>query len=99
MKTVPKGVKFRKGITLDPHKIDSKKKERLQFLRKAFETAGYKIRAEDLKRGIGWKVVSGVCRAVNDKIVFVDKRLPVTEQIAFLEIKTKELSIDLNLEE
>ncbi len=46
---------------------------------------GYTVRREELKRGHCWKVLSGSCRSLSTRFVFVDSRLSPDDQIAFLE--------------
>jgi hypothetical protein len=46
--------------------------------------SGYVVRREELKRGFGWKVVSGSCRLNDDKLVFVDRKLTLEDQVVFL---------------
>ena len=63
-------------------------KERVSLL----ETAGYLVRREELKRGHCWKVMSGSCRSLSHRYVFVDSRLSANEQIAFLSAKLNDIS-------
>jgi hypothetical protein len=60
--------------------------------------AGYEVRREKLKRGNGWKVVSGSCRALENNLIFVDQRLTQDEQIDFLKSKMSELGLAPNVE-
>ena len=60
--------------------------------------AGYQVRREKLKRGHGWKVVSGSCRALENNLIFVDQRLTQDEQIQFLRSKISELGLALNVD-
>ena len=59
--------------------------------------AGYEVRREKLKRGHGWKVVSGSCRALENNLIFVDQRLSQDEQIEFLKSKISELGLQADL--
>lgn len=45
---------------------------------------GSVVRREELKQGHGWKVASGTCRLDQQKLIFVDRKLPQDEQITFL---------------
>jgi len=54
---------------------------------------GFIVRREELKRGYGWKAMSGSCRKESDNLVFVDRRLPITEQINFLQSKILEFGL------
>ena len=55
------------------------------------ESAGFEVRREELKSGFGWKVVSGSCRANEQRLIFVDRRLSQQEQINFLKGKLAEV--------
>jgi len=55
------------------------------------EGAGYSVRREELKRGHCWKVISGSCRSLTHRYVFVDSRLSANEQISFLSSKLNDL--------
>ena len=59
---------------------------------KVLEEAGFVVRREELKRGHGWRVVSGSCRSADNRYVFVDSRLQPEDQISFLVGKVKELA-------
>jgi hypothetical protein len=54
------------------------------------EAFGFVTRREELKRGHCWKVLSGACRSLSQKMVFVDSRLTPDEQISFLSAKLTE---------
>lgn len=56
------------------------------------ETMGFVVRREELKRGHCWKVLSGSCRSLTQKLVFLDSRLSPDDQIAFLQAKIVEAS-------
>jgi hypothetical protein len=49
------------------------------------EQLGFTVRREELKRGHCWKVVSGSCRSLSQRFIFVDSRLAPQEQMSFLE--------------
>lgn len=55
--------------------------------------SGFVVRREELKRGYCWRVTSGACRSLDQRLVFVDSRLAPVDQIAFLSTKVGELSI------
>jgi hypothetical protein len=55
--------------------------------------AGLLVRREELKRGHCWRAVSGACRSMSQRFVFVDSRLSPNEQVAFLGMKVRELDI------
>ncbi len=80
----------RSVITKDP-----KKETVFKELCSKFESAGLTVRREKLKQGPGWKVVSGACRANNQRLVFVDPRLTQDDQILFLRSRAKALGLNL----
>ncbi len=61
--------------------------QRYRDLLAQLENHGYVVRREELKRGHCWKVVSGVCRSLSQRFVFVDSRLSPQDQLSFLEGK------------
>lgn len=63
---------------------DSEKESTFRALVKRLEEQGYVVRREKLKQGYGWKTVSGKCRVHRDKVIFVDRKNPLDEQILFL---------------
>ncbi|RMD84817.1 MAG: hypothetical protein D6808_06330 [Candidatus Dadabacteria bacterium] len=70
--------------------------ERLfQQLRSLLTEEGFTVRRERLKSGHGWRAISGMCRAVDKNVIFVDSRLKGSEQVAFLMEKIQELEIAL----
>ena len=46
--------------------------------------AGIEVRREELKRGPGWQVMSGMCQVSKTPKVFVDRRMSQDDQINFL---------------
>lgn len=60
---------------------------------------GYVVRRESLKQGLGWRVVSGSCRAENSKIIFVDRRLTPDDQISFLLSKINAIGLTFDCEQ
>lgn len=63
---------------------DKKTEARIRQVAKILEENGYVVRREKLKRGIGWQAQSGECRAQDEKIIFVDRRLSIQEQLEFI---------------
>ena len=57
------------------------------------EVLGFVVRREELKRGHCWKVLSGVCRSLTQKFIFVDSRLNADEQVAFLSAKLSDIEV------
>jgi hypothetical protein len=71
----------------------SKEQEnRYRELVSTLEQAGLNVRREELKRGHCWRAVSGSCRSMTERFVFVDSRLSPDEQIAFLGLQVGELN-------
>jgi hypothetical protein len=73
-------VKKRRNVKLN----DPKKESVIKELCSIIEGYGYNVRREQLKQGIGWKVMSGTCRKEADRILFLDRKLPQGEQVTFL---------------
>ena len=71
--------------SIDKARAQQKEKEScLKELASILSSSGYSVRREKLKQGHGWRAVSGSCRVLGDKMVFLDRRLPADEQIDFL---------------
>lgn len=69
----------------------AQKERKYQELVQRLESAGFTVRREELKRGPNWRVVSGSCRSVDRKLVFIDSRLSPDDQISFLLGKVADL--------
>ncbi len=63
---------------------DPKKESVIKELAVLAESYGFSVKRENLKQGIGWKVMSGSCRFNEQKLIYVDRKLPQTDQISFL---------------
>jgi hypothetical protein len=72
----------------DPAKIEA-----VKALNELLTSAGYRVRREELKRGPGWKVVSGSCQAAGVKMIFVDRHMTLDDQLAFLLTKARQLEV------
>jgi len=57
------------------------------------EGLGFVVRREELKRGHCWKVLSGVCRSLAQRFIFIDSRLNPDEQLAFLSSKMTDIEV------
>lgn len=66
---------------------DSGREARVAALVGELVARGQTVRREELKRGLGWRALSGACRVFGRDTIFVDRRLGVDEQIAFLEAR------------
>lgn len=55
------------------------------------EGLGFVVRREELKRGHCWKVLSGMCRSLTQRFIFVDSRLNPEEQVSFLSAKMADI--------
>lgn len=76
-------------------KKDYQKEHVFKELSTLLAQSGVSVRREKLKQGLGWKVISGSCRAQGDKFLFIDRRLPQDDQIAFLLAKLASLNIQI----
>lgn len=88
-----RSLKKSKSVSRDPEKESV-----LRGLSSLLSAAGYAVRREKLKRGPGWKVVSGMCRALDQnatpqRFIFVDRGLSQDDQIAFMLGRIRELKI------
>ncbi len=66
---------------------DPVKEGRIAALVAELLAQGVVVRREELKRGLGWRASSGACRVFDQNTLFVDRRLGVDDQIAFLEAR------------
>lgn len=58
---------------------------RIRSIIKDLSSSGLIVRREKLTRGPSFKVKSGLCSLSGKKIVFLDRRLPVDQQLQMLE--------------
>ncbi len=89
-----KNKKRRQTVTPDP-----KKESVIKELASLAESKGFSVKRENLKQGIGWKVMSGVCRFNDDRLIFVDRKLSQSDQISFLLNKCLSIGLQENSEE
>ena len=86
------GKTIQKSTRTKPVRRWTPEKERVfKGLAGKLEVAGFIVRREELKRGPGWRVMSGSCRAEASKFIFVDSRLSPDDQIAFLSQKVSDI--------
>lgn len=90
MKIIPKNKKIKPS-----QPVDKEKENVIKALTSLFASQGFKVRREELKRGPGWKASSGNCRKIEDKLIFIDRRSPSDEQIAFLVQQFSDLDIHI----
>lgn len=64
---------------------DPAKEKLYRSLCEQLSQQGFTVRREKLKQGFGWKVVSGSCEALGQRMIFVDQRMSQDDQIAFLQ--------------
>lgn len=84
---------------IDKARAQQKEKESLlRGLADILSSSGYSVRREKLKQGHGWRAVSGSCRVLADKMVFLDRRLPADEQIDFLIDRITSFGIQVSAE-
>ena len=78
---------------------DSMLEKQLKQLIKLIAGGGYEVRREKLVRGHSFKVKSGNCLYAGQKLIFLDKRLPLSKQFDVLIDYLIELKIKLKSEE
>lgn len=78
---------------------DPQKESVFNELSTLLKDAGYVVRREKLKQGPGWKVVSGACEALDQRLIFVDRRMDQDDQILFLANKISKLNLRLKSEQ
>lgn len=66
---------------------DPEKEKLYKELCQQLVSQGFTIRREKLKQGYGWKVVSGACEALGQRLIFIDQRMTQDDQISFLRSK------------
>jgi hypothetical protein len=90
----------KKGRAKSPARDRDHDKEVLfKVLAGVLERAGYTVRREELKRGPSWSVHSGVCRALDQRLIFVDRRITQDDQVALLSSYLTRLSLTIEPEE
>jgi hypothetical protein len=75
---------------------DGKKENILRELSRVLLDAGYIVRRETLKRGHGWRVMSGECRSQSEDFIFVDRRMSQDDQISFLLGRMRNLDVHVD---
>ncbi len=78
---------------------DPKKESIIKELAVFAETQGFTVKRENLKQGIGWKVMSGSCRFNEQQIIYVDRKLSQADQISFLFSKFVSLELKPDLDQ
>ena len=91
-------VKKNKNITQRQHYSPEKERE-IKALISIFAHFSFQVRREELKRGLGWRVQSGVCKIEEGSFIFVERRSSQEDQIAFLIRNAQELIADVIPEE
>ncbi|MBN8548416.1 MAG: hypothetical protein J0M12_03755 [Deltaproteobacteria bacterium] len=66
---------------------DPAKEKLFKELSEQLAQRGFTVRREKLKQGYGWKVVSGACQALGQRLIFVDQRMTQDDQISFLQAR------------
>lgn len=74
---------------------DAKKESLFKLLSSLLSQHGYQVRREELRRGAGFRVVSGACRAHGTPMVFVDRFLSQDDQLTFLASKIAEFGVEV----
>jgi len=80
------------------------KKERelesqLKQLKTIIEEKGFSVRREMLSRGPAFRVKSGGCHFSGNNVIFVDKRLPLDQQLTVLTDYMLELGLEVSEED
>ena len=81
------------GKQLNQEQRTKEKESLIKGLAAVMKEHGLTVRREKLRSGPGWKVVSGSCRVKDERLVFVDPRLSLEEQILFLVGRAKQSGI------
>ncbi len=69
--------------------------KRVRALVRAFADRGILVRREKLSRGSSFRVQSGNCVFSGENIVFVDRRLPMAQQLSLMADYLADLKIKL----
>lgn len=69
------------------------KEEAVRELSAFLSSHGVVVRREELKRGPGWRVMSGGCRVEGKPVLFVDRRVSLDEQLDVVIEKVKALAV------
>ena len=65
-------------------KDQSKKLKILSDLLRRTQELGFQVRREKLKQGHGWRCMSGACVLKGQKVLFLDTKVSLDEQIFFV---------------
>jgi hypothetical protein len=85
----------KRGIPAKPKNQSAKKlalERTYQDLVQQLISRDFTVRREELKRGLSWRVTSGTCRMFDNRLVIVDRRLTIEDQVAFLSDVIKQIS-------
>ncbi len=80
-------------------KKDQEIENQLKTLSGVFENRGISIRREKLSRGSAFRVKSGNCLLSGDKVIFIDRRMPIDQQLSVMFDYIVELKIQPTEEE
>ena len=78
---------------------DKEDEKQLRSLVQTIQKRGYNVRRENLPRGHSYRVRSGSCFFSGEKLIFIDKRLPVSHQLSLLVGQVIERKLRLSDEE
>lgn len=76
-------------------KTQLQEEQQVKILSLALTRAGYVVRREPLSRGSAFRVKSGTCAVAREKFVFIDKRLPLEQQVGLLMDYALELRVNI----
>jgi hypothetical protein len=63
---------------------DKEDERQLKILSGLFQRKGIEVRREKLARGAGFRVKSGNCLFSGDDLLFLDRRLPLKQQLSVM---------------
>lgn len=78
--------------------VDAAKERTLRTIVEVLQRLQVTVRREELKRGPGWRVMSGGCRLEGREVLFVDRRVTLDEQIEVVLERLRALSNQLSEE-
>ncbi len=63
---------------------EATEEQELRQLVRKLESSGMNVRREKLSSGPSFRVKSGSCQVFGERVLFVDRSLPVSQQLSFL---------------
>lgn len=78
---------------------EKRDEQELRSLVRIFAARGVTVRQENLSRGSSFRVKSGNCVFAGKDVIFLDRRLPLSQQISLLTDVLLEAQLELNEDE